>query len=277
MERTMMKMEKEKNFKEIIAEQYERGELPVLGRKDTFEFACIQCGECCRNREDILLNPFDIFRLCKAKEMTVVEFFKKYCELYTGESSKLPLAIIKFRPVYEFGSDRVIGTRCPFLGQKDGLHFCRVHKDKPFVCFSYPLGRVQKCKAKPEYILQTDGTCKGAMKAKEEGIHQVVEDWMFGKERLDIEERYNEIFSCFLGNYHGWINVKKLAESRKALPIYQKWLATVGELLYVNYDFTADENTFLDQLQANIGAIEAFCKLVVSEFSEVLDLRPEKK
>ena len=140
-------MNEEKNFKLVIAEQYEKGELPVLGRKDTFEFACVQCGECCRNRQDILLNPFDIFRLCKGKQMTVSEFFKKYCELYPGESSKLPLAIIKFRPVYEFGTDKVIGTRCPFLGQKEGLHFCRVHNDKPFVCFSYPLGRIQKDKA----------------------------------------------------------------------------------------------------------------------------------
>ena len=220
-----MEMNEEKNFKLVIAEQYEKGELPVLGRKDTFEFACVQCGECCRNRQDILLNPFDIFRLCRAKQMTVSEFFKKYCELYPGESSKLPLAIIKFRPVYEFGTDKVIGTRCPFLGQKEGLHFCRVHKDKPFVCFSYPLGRIQKDKAKPEYILQTDGTCRGAMKAKAEGINQVVEDWMFGKEKLDTEEKYNEIFSYFLGNYHSWINVDKLAGNKKAMPIYQKWLA----------------------------------------------------
>ena len=272
-----MKMNEEKNFKLLIAEQYERGELPVLGRKDSFEFACVQCGECCRNREDILLNPFDIFRLCKAKGMTVVEFFKKYCELYPGESSKLPLAIIKFRPVYEFGTDKVIGTRCPFLGQKDGLHFCRVHKDKPFVCFSYPLGRIQKDKAKPEYILQTDGTCKGAMKAKAEGINQVVEDWMFGKEKLDVEERYNEIFSYFLGNYHSWIDMKKLTGSKAAMPIYQKWFAMVGELLYSNYDFTADENAFLDQLKANIDAIQKLCKFVVEEFSEMIDLRPKNK
>ena len=237
-----MKMNEEKNFKLLIAEQYERGELPVLGRKDSFEFACVQCGECCRNREDILLNPFDIFR-----------------------------------PVYEFGTDKVIGTRCPFLGQKDGLHFCRVHKDKPFVCFSYPLGRIQKDKAKPEYILQTDGTCKGAMKAKAEGINQVVEDWMFGKEKLDVEERYNKIFSYFLGNYHSWIDMKKLTGSKAAMPIYQKWFAMVGELLYSNYDFTADENAFLDQLKANIDAIEKLCKFVVEEFSEMIDLRPKNK
>lgn len=267
-------MNEEKNFKLLIAEQYERGELPVLGRKDKFEFACVQCGECCRNREDILLNPFDLFRLCRATGLNVVEFIKKYCEMYPGESSKLPLLIIKFRPVYDF-DNRVIGTRCPFLGKKDGLHFCRVHQSKPFVCFSYPLGRIQKHKAKPEYILQTDGTCAGAMKAKNEGITQVVEDWMFGKEKLDVEERYNEIFSYFLGNYHSWINVNKLAENKKALPIYKKWFALVAELLYSNYDFDAEETVFLDQLKANIDCIEELCKVIVKDFSGLVDLRPK--
>lgn len=52
------------------------------------------------------------------------------------------------------------------------------------------------------------------MKAKAEGINQVVEDWMFGKEKLDVEERYNEIFSYFLGNYHSWIDMKKLTAAR---------------------------------------------------------------
>lgn len=268
-------MQKEKDFKLLIAEQYERGELPVLGRKDTFEFACVQCGECCRNRQDILLNPFDIFRLCKAKEMAVSEFIKKYGEVYPGEYSKLPLIIIKYRPVYEIGSDRVIGTRCPFLGQKDGLYFCRVHKDKPFVCFSYPLGRVHKDEEKPEYILQTEGTCQGSMKAKYEGINQVVEDWMFGKEKLDAEEQYSEIFSYFLGNYRKWIDVNQLAQNEKAKPIYQKWFAMVGELLYFNYDFMADENAFLRQLRENIDAIEELCQFVVKEFSAMIDLSPK--
>ena len=65
-----MKMKEEKNFKLLIAEQYERGELPVLGRKDTFEFACVQCGECCRNREDISVSytHLDVYKrqcLCR--------------------------------------------------------------------------------------------------------------------------------------------------------------------------------------------------------------------
>ena len=117
----------------------------------------------------------------------------------------------------------------------------------------------------------------GAKKAKVEGINQVVEDWMFGKEKLDTEERYNEIFSYFLGNYHSWINVDKLAGNKKAMPIYQKWFGMVGELLYCNFDFTADENAFLAQLKRNIDAIEELCKLVVTEFSEMIDLHPKKK
>ena len=266
---------KEKNQQEIIAEKYANGELQVLGRKDTFCFACVQCGECCRNREDILLNPYDLFRLCKNKEMNVVEFIKKYCELYPGQSSKLPLVMIKFRPVYEFGTDRVIGTRCPFLGQKDGLYHCRVHKSKPFVCFSYPLGRVQKQSGIAEYILQDDGTCLGAEKARKESIMQVAENWMCGKEKLDLEERFNHIFSYFLYNHRKWINVDKLAGSKKALPIYKKWFGMVGELLYTNYDFTADDTVFLDQLKANIDAVEELSKLVVTELDEFIDLRPK--
>ena len=29
----------------------------------TFRFHCTQCGDCCRNREDILLTPYDLFRI----------------------------------------------------------------------------------------------------------------------------------------------------------------------------------------------------------------------
>ncbi len=50
---------------------------------------------------------------------------------------------------------------------------------------------------------------------------QVVEDWMGGKEKLDREERFNALYSYFLANYRKWINVDKLAENKKAFPIYK--------------------------------------------------------
>ena len=204
------------------------------------------------------------------------EFFAKYCEIYPGEHTKLPLVRIQFRPVYDF-SNRVIGTRCPFLGKKDDLYFCRVHKSKPFVCFSYPLGRVQKQGEKTEYILQTDSHCAGAMKAKAEGTMQEVESWMFGKERVDTEETYNNIFGGFLNSFYKWINLEKLAGSKKLLPIYKKWFELTGELLYIHYDFDVNRNVFLEQLKKNISLIEEMCAFGVKEFADIADLRSKHK
>ena len=36
-----------------------------IGLDDTFKFNCTLCGKCCKDREDILLTPRDIFRLAK--------------------------------------------------------------------------------------------------------------------------------------------------------------------------------------------------------------------
>ena len=47
---------------ENIAENLES---MTIGLDDTFRFHCTACGKCCINREDILLNPRDLFRIAK--------------------------------------------------------------------------------------------------------------------------------------------------------------------------------------------------------------------
>ena len=101
-----------------------------LTRTDKFNFACKQCGNCCKNREDILLNPFDLNRLAHALKMPQQEVVQKYCSVYIGEASRLPCVCIK--PI---GKNKI----CPFL-KNDGRH-CFVHKEKPTVCALFPLGR----------------------------------------------------------------------------------------------------------------------------------------
>ena len=155
-------MNEEKNYKERLMKMYVKGELPLLKRNEKFNFACVQCGECCRNRDDILLNPFDVFRLRREKKMSLQDFVEKYCEFYTGNTSKLPLMRIQFRPVYELNGF-VTGTRCPFLGQTERLYHCRVHKAKPFVCFSYPLGRIEKKDSMPCTVIFLQITVNGSM------------------------------------------------------------------------------------------------------------------
>lgn len=95
---------------------------------DTFKFNCTMCGKCCKDREDILLTPRDIFQLAKHLDMPNMDFINKYCEFYLGNSSRIP--VVRLLPT---GVDK----RCPFLS---GTR-CSVNPVKPVVCALFPLGR----------------------------------------------------------------------------------------------------------------------------------------
>lgn len=43
-----------------------------------FRFHCMQCGDCCRHREDILLTPFDLFRIAGHLSITPGEVAKQF-------------------------------------------------------------------------------------------------------------------------------------------------------------------------------------------------------
>lgn len=99
-----------------------------LDENDTFKFSCNQCGECCRNRHDILLPPHDIYQIAKYLKMTNSEVARKYCDCFIGQTSQIPL--IRAKP-------KVFNYVCPFL--KKGK--CSIHEAKPAVCALFPLGR----------------------------------------------------------------------------------------------------------------------------------------
>ena len=100
----------------------------AIGLEDEFKFHCTQCGNCCRNREDILLNPRDIYSMAKELKMTPDEILQKYCEAYIGNDSRMP--IVRLQP-------RSLARRCPML--KYGK--CIIHNAKPAVCAMFPIGR----------------------------------------------------------------------------------------------------------------------------------------
>ena len=91
-----------------------------IGPDDAFSFHCTMCGKCCINREDIILNPYDLYRVVKALNKTPAEVAAEYCDIYLGGSSKM--VILRLKPV---GAEK----RCPLLkGTK-----CTVHSGKPTV------------------------------------------------------------------------------------------------------------------------------------------------
>ncbi len=122
----------------------------VVGLDDTFRFHCKMCGKCCTHREDIMLNPQDVYRIAKALNKEPAEIVTEYCDTYLGQSSRM--VIVRLLPQ---GSVK----RCPFLKDRK----CSIHKAKPTVCALYPLGRSMKAvndgrarimEAQVEYICQ---------------------------------------------------------------------------------------------------------------------------
>lgn len=99
--------------------------IKFLNPKDRFSFGCNGCGQCCKNRKDILLNAYDILRLQGYLGISFSELLDAYSELYVGNTSGLP--IVRLR------SD----VTCPFLSQGK----CMVQEAKPTVCALFPLGR----------------------------------------------------------------------------------------------------------------------------------------
>ena len=107
---------------------YDNFDKLVIGKEESFRFHCTACGKCCINREDILLNPYDLYRIAKALNKKPYDVLLEYCDSYIGESSKMVIVRIKLQ-----GTIKV----CPFLkGVK-----CSIHTSKPTVCALFPLGR----------------------------------------------------------------------------------------------------------------------------------------
>lgn len=140
-----------------------------IGLDDTFKFDCKMCGKCCIHRDDILLNPKDIYNMAKELNLTTDELVEKYCETYIGQDSRIPIVRLKPR-----GSVH----RCPLLKDRK----CRVHDAKPGICKLYPLGRLLELLGKTAADIDMDSiqyifnkpNCKGS---EGSGTH-TVREWL---------------------------------------------------------------------------------------------------
>ena len=144
----------------------------TLKLTDRFSFQCKECGACCRHREDIILNGFDLFRIASALKLTPEQVVERYCESYIGHASRLP--VVRLKPK---GSDQI----CPLL--KNGR--CSVHQSKPVVCALYPLGRAYNPKTEELLYFLQPIEC-----GKKEGS-QTVQEWLeqFGIPARDTQSK----------------------------------------------------------------------------------------
>lgn len=195
-----------------------------LGLDDTFQFRCKACGKCCKHRDDVLLTPYDLFRIARYLVRTPQEIVDRYCDTYDGHNSHLPIVRVQPTPP---------DNACPFLRDRK----CMVHKDKPLVCAVFPLARVTGTEG-PFYVLQPDVDCGG----KDRTVS--VRNWIG---HLLNEE--SEQFAAL------WFEVIQ-AVTR---PLMKKWerldeahqeriLTVFYNLFYLSYDI---KNPFLPQFKKN--------------------------
>lgn len=223
----------------------------LIGLDEPFKFKCRACGKCCKNREDILFTPRDIYRIAKYLGKKTEEIIHTYCDCYIGEDSKIP--IVRLVPK---GPNKA----CPFLRDKR----CGIHAVKPVVCALFPVGRIyhtrnpqdEEPEYKAGYILQPI-QCGSLTK------NNTVRQWL---EKFDIpvdDEFYKEWTNAI-------IELSKLMREagekapRSALgPVYD----VLGHLLYTRYDTGED---FMSQFMANKTEAISLANSVIKEIDTLL-------
>ncbi|MCL2221265.1 MAG: YkgJ family cysteine cluster protein [Oscillospiraceae bacterium] len=216
-----------------------------IGLDEKFAFKCRACGKCCRNREDILLNPQDVYNLAIALNITHEQVIATYCEVYIGESSRIP--IIRLMPK---GLNKV----CPLLKNDR----CSVHliepSLKPTVCRLAPLGRVALHKGaaevmdvsnlgKVEYILN-DFACASAK--RKQTVRQYLTE--FG---IPIED---EFFKAWNETLYSLVMAMQKVEAKphatqKSIEMLR---GGIFQAIYLQYD---TQLNFLSQFIANADKI----------------------
>ena len=212
-----------KNITEMSSEEIEN--LKLLGFYDTFEFTCKACGKCCKKRTDLILTPYDIFRIAGYLGRSALEILARYCEVYEGRQSHIP--IVRVLPVPP-------SLTCPFLRNNK----CSVNEKKPGVCRVYPLARIYKNDSDGSRYYLNGASCKHEPKTI------TVKEWI-GDFASEEAEQVGKVWSEIIHNVHHTIQSQKLKE----LPeVWKRVFDSMFDAFYAKYDI---QQPFIPQLERN--------------------------
>jgi Fe-S-cluster containining protein len=222
--------------------------IKMVEKTDTFSFKCNRCGACCMGyREDIILNPYDVYKIAKAKGMSCTEVIETYCSYHIGGNSHLPIITLTY--------DKTNGW-CKLLEldiKGGGLFGCAINDVKPGACMNHPIGVIRSYSPDGDknvrYMLVE--TCNNHGEQE-----QVVGDWMKHYEETIAETEMGVELSTYPLRF---LDIGKLLESveRGMLAnmsdhIKEKLInGIMGSILtfmYCSYDTNIP---FLDQVDEN--------------------------
>lgn len=67
-------------------------DCPRLAAGDSFDFACAGCGDCCRQRRDLVLSGYDLYRIARRLSLPPRIVAAAFCKSYLAPESCLPCA-----------------------------------------------------------------------------------------------------------------------------------------------------------------------------------------
>lgn len=210
-----------------LADILEKKELSL---DDTFKFSCNNCGKCCHGRDDMILQPYDLFNMAKALKLSTEKFVDKYCVFIKGSRSLAPLVLLK--PI---GATK----RCPMLKNQK----CLVYNSKPRVCALYPLGRYTETQ---ENGIQKEGFVMGGGTYCGKDNTYTVREWL-EKNNIPIDDEINLLWSkVFDKIYTIFRNFKTLGWGEE---VQNGTRDMIAHYSYFNYD---TQKPFKEQFVENM-------------------------
>ena len=150
--------------------------VPLNG-SDPIQLSCGADGcpsNCCMNGPPIVLNPYEISRICKAAGMSYEDLLDI---VETDRVNGFPLVMLPRDP------------SCHFWG----AHGCRIYKARPLACRLFPLGRVFE-NGRSHIVLPDRNRCAGLAPAP----GQTLADYLCGQDtkvHIDMADRWIEFVS----------------------------------------------------------------------------------
>lgn len=224
--------------------------IRLVEKNDTFSFKCTRCGKCCMGyRNDIILNPYDIYKIAKELNISCSNVIEKYCSFHIGEHSNVPIITIDH--------DKSNGW-CKFLEfdvKEGGVFGCSVNNSKPGACMNHPIGAVRTSVNGKDQTIQYILTDMCEYHEEEE---VTVGDWVKKyEESLEEVNKGNELVVVPLNviNTEKFMKILNdpnndelnISKETKELMVHAYTTLIIGNL-YCNYD---TDRPFIEQADEN--------------------------
>lgn len=202
---------------------------PALAPADPFGFVCAGCGDCCRQRRDLVLSGYDLYRIARRLRLPPRIVVHAFCKRYLAPESCLPT--LRLTP------DPLTGNCRFFEGNA-----CVIHEARPLACALYPLGQsIDPKTAQIEYRAQLP-LCGGCSEGRT--LQDYLEDAAI-LERSGIDARWAVVCTQ--------LSQQLRAAGGAAHPHFATAVKRMERALYLDYDLS-DE--FYPQFQHNLAILQ---------------------